>query len=389
VDGGPSYYGRFQNGLPADPGFFPIGVWGAYDFTVANVAKDKDVGLNLYVWASDPAAWGQTNIANAGMFAFQDVDNQANAGTQTKGWVLGDEQDMISGPGNNTAACDGPHPGTGARSGYQIMREQLAKATDDRLTYSNYGKGIAGPQWETDAQASCFVNAFQDITSADVYWHTDPNEASSPRSRHSWSYGQTVDRVRFLDALDGRRHPIWNFVEVGWPWNAPPSNFPGFDQITPAEIRGAVWHSIIAGARGIIYFQHSFAGPCVTHHALRATGSACYGPTIDMVRSVNAQIKQLAPVLNSPTVTSGTSANDAVRAMVKWHNGHFYVFAGSKETGNTTGRVDIPCVGDATAVRLGEAGSVPLQSGSFSDTFADGEAIHIYRIDGGSTCGLP
>jgi hypothetical protein len=74
---------------------------------------------------------------------------------------------------------------------------------------------------------------------------------------------------------------------------------------------------------------------------------------------------------------------------VKWQGGHFYVFAGSRNNVSSTGRVSIPCVGDAKAVRLDEAGRVPISGGSFTDSFADGNAIHIYRIDGGSTCGLP
>ncbi len=47
-----------------------------------------------------------------------------------------------------------------------------------------------------------------------------------------------------------------------------------------------------------------------------------------MVTSVNAQIKSLAPVLNSPFVTSGHSASSSVEHMVKWDGANFYVFAG-------------------------------------------------------------
>ena len=59
IDGGLNYYAQYSNPLPSTPDFFPIGVWGAYDFTVANVAKDKDVGLNTYVWNADTSAWGR------------------------------------------------------------------------------------------------------------------------------------------------------------------------------------------------------------------------------------------------------------------------------------------------------------------------------------------
>ena len=37
-----------------------------------------------------------------------------------------------------------------------------------------------------------------------------------------------------------------------------------------------------------------------------------------MAKSVNAQIKSLAPVLNSPTVRSGWSQGAGTTAMVKW-----------------------------------------------------------------------
>jgi hypothetical protein len=379
VDGGANYYGQFSNALPTSPDYFPIGVWGAYNFTPENVAKDQAAGLNLYVWNADTAAWGQTNIANAGMHTFQEAGNTANIGAHTRGWMLSDEPDMRFGPGNNTTTCDGPHLQTGAWSGYQEMRARLSMVPDNRITYANYGKGIAGPQWETDAQASCFVNAFQDVTSADIYWHTDPNETSHAQSGTSGGYGQTVDRLRALDARDGRRHPIWNFVEVTWPWGEQPGTA-GLDKPTVAEIRGAVWHSIIAGARGIVYFQHSFSGPCQTHHALRDTGTACYGSVIDGVRAVNQQITQLAPTLNSPTVISGfTYSTGAVRAMAKLNGSQFTIFAGSKANVSSNATFNLP-VGNTTATVVGEARTIPVTNGSFTDSFANGNTIHIYRL---------
>ena len=66
-----------------------------------------------------------------------------------------------------------------------------------------------------------------------------------------------------------RSKPVWAFVEVGHPFTE--DDFPA---VTPAEVRAAVWQSLIAGARGIIYFNHSFGGPCQTQHALRDSYSA-------------------------------------------------------------------------------------------------------------------
>jgi hypothetical protein len=383
VDGGPNYYGQFSGPLPSDPSYFPIAVWGSYDHTRANLDKDAAVGLNTYLWAADSTFVDEIR-ADGRFRVIQDEGiNRATVGSETAGWLLADEIDMTQGP----AACDG-----------SLQQIKNGLPNDGRFQFTNYGKGVL--LWETDAEAACFVNA-QHVTSSDLYWHTDPNQIdmvggpwlpegerqmTPSEVQRSSNYGYQVDRMRALDARDGVRRPIWNFVEVGWPWGEAATMA---DYIQPAEIRGAVWHSLIAGARGIIYFQHSFGGSCMTHHALRGDVPGCYTAVIDTVRSVNAQIKSLAPVLNAPTVTSGVSTSSSIRAMVKWQGGNFYVFAGSRNNTSSTGTVSIPCVGDATATRLGETGSVPVSGGSFSDQFADGNAVHIYRIDGGSTCGLP
>jgi hypothetical protein len=75
--------------------------------------------------------------------------------------------------------------------------------------------------------------------------------------------------------------------------------------------------------------------------------------------------------------------------MAKYQGGKFYVFAANKENIARTATFDLPCVGNATATVVDEGRSMSITNGRFSDTFADGNAVHIYRIDGGTTCGLP
>jgi hypothetical protein len=385
VDGGVGYYGQFSNALPTSADWFPIGVWGSYNHTQANRDLDAAAGINTYVWVADNTY--MSAIRSDGRFrVIQDEGNRIGVGTETGGWLLGDEVDMCCGPpsGNGYDMLTSAHNGLPA---------------DGRLRYTNFGKGVMF--WETDADAAKFVNLpFLGLVSDDIYWFTDPNVCGSisegPRfygtepaaltaaqCRRASNYGDAVKRMRLLDGLDGQRKPYWNFVEAGWAFSE--SAAQGGRSIQPAELPAAVWHSIIAGARGIIYFQHSFGGPCVgDHHVIR---SNCEG-TRPMVTSVDAQIKSLARVLNSPTVTSGHSASSGIRTMVKWDGANLYVFAGSTGSGSTAS-VSIPCVGNATATVLGESRSVPVSNGTFSDQFADGNAIHIYRIDGGTTCGLP
>jgi hypothetical protein len=372
IDGGPRYYGRFSNPLPTSASYFPIAVWGAYNQTARNRNLDAAVGINTYVWAADSSFVPEIR-ADGRFKILQDEGTRANHGAETAGWLLGDEIDMTQGPG----AC---------RGALNSIKEGLPN--DGRLRFMNYGKGVliwgaTGYAGHNDTSSACFVNA-QDITSTDLYWHTDPNETNHSQSGTSSGYGWSIRRMRMLDAKDGKRTPQWGFVEVTDAMN-------GGSPITPAEIRGAVWHTLIAGARGIIYFQHDFAGRCMTHHALREKGSACYGATIDMVSSIDDQIKRLARVLNAPFVTSGHSARDTmpgkVEHMVKWAKGKFWVFAGA-DRGGGNATFSMRCIGKATAKVLFENRSIPVRHGSFRDSFADKNAIHIYRIDGGSRCGL-
>jgi hypothetical protein len=367
VDGGPGWYGQFANPLPTDPGYFAIGVWGSYNHTQASRDLDAQAGVNIYVWASDSNFLDQIR-ADGRFKVIQLGSNRANTGSETAGWLLGDEFDM------NNGVC--PSSLDTAKAGLP---------GDGRFRFTNYGKGLTAlntpnPWIGSEFAAACWANG-QDVTSSDTYWFTDVNERGNSRYGFGSSYGQNVTRLRQLDATDEKRQPIWSFVEAGWPNTE--SAAQGARAIQPAEVRSAVWHSLIAGARGILYFQHSFGGPCSgDHHVIRTN---CEG-TRPMVSSVNAQVKGLASVLNSPFVSSGHSATGDVKHMVKWE-GRFYVFAGA-DRGGGNARFSIPCVGDATAVVEGESRSIPVSNGSFTDAFADKNAIHIYRIDGGSTCGL-
>src|SRR5262245_14023525 len=425
VDGGSNYYARFSHALPTSAAYFPIGVWFESVVSRADVDKDRAAGLNTYVVLTDNSDLGL--VRSSGMHALVQGD-QFSPHPGINGWFLADEVDMTHGPG----------------AGYDEMR-RIADATahDGRIRYSNYGKGVLF--WESDGEAARFVNAYQDIVSADAYFFTDDNICSgteggsilaggadlSPAQCHrAANYGASVSRVRSLVNPHGSK-PVWAIVELGHPFSE--ADWP---TITPAEVRAAVYQSLIAGARGIVYFNHTFGGPNQTQHILRdgINPGSPYASIRSMVTATDAQIAHLAPVLNSPTVISGTSHNPGTTAMVKWPeggkakkgckskrgkkqrrkckkgkrraaaskkhkkgckskkkcrrarpNGDLYVFAGSAGS-SVDGRFSLPCVGNTQAAVLGENRSVPVQHGSFSDHFADGNAIHIYRVDPNRSC---
>ena len=103
------------------------------------------------------------------------------------------------------------------------------------------------------------------------------------------------------------------------------------------------------------------------------------------MKAVNAQVKQLAPALNSPTVKDGvrvtsSEADIPVVALCKRHDGATYVFAVSMRGSPTTATFDVTDakVDDAVEV-LGEGRKIGAAGGKFSDRF-DGYAVHLYRV---------
>jgi hypothetical protein len=388
IDGGPNYFGQFANPLPIDPGYFPIASWCRPWHDQAQVNLYKDFGLNVGICLENPELTNEALLRQNGIKAIVQAGERTrfnDLGSETAGWNVGDEVDMTdNGENKCPSALD------------QMM---AGVPNDNRMIHNNYGKGVGTwsergfGQW-TDAKAACYVNYPPlDIVSIDTYWFTDVNEGSLPQGRHGWGYGSDINRLRFLDGLDGKRKPVFAWTELG------PAGYGERRTIRPDEVRSAVWHQIIAGARMIAYFDHNFGqstepGAEPTCHGSTIRGE-CYPSVRASAKAANQQIKQLAPVINSPFVTSGHSISGApTRRMVKWYAAErkFYVFLGTEDGGNPT--FSMPCVGNATATRLapsdrpGEAKSIPVNGGQFSDSFADKNAVHIYRIDGGSTCGL-
>jgi hypothetical protein len=373
VDGGGNYYSRFSNAIPSDPNYFPLGVWFESVISQADIDIDKDAGLNLYVvlTTNSNLSLVQKNGLNAILQPEWRTNQTAINSSAVAGWMLFDEIDMQQGPGQ----------------GYTTLNNVLAQLPNDlRMRYNNYGKGVMF--WENDEQARRFVNDFQQVVSSDTYWFTDPDLAvasqggkllnagrplTPPQTLRAANYGYTIERMR---ALDTTGKPIWSFVEVGWPFTK--TALEGGRSIQPAEVRAAVWHSIIAGARGIIYFNHSFGGPHLSQHCLREPAYAAVRAT---VKSTNELITQLAPVLNAPFADGLVTTGPLIRTMVKFYHDNYYVFASNRENEAITPTFLLSGIEIGTATVIGEERTIPIIDGRFSDSFPDGNAIHIYRID--------
>ncbi|MDI2033929.1 hypothetical protein [Paenarthrobacter nitroguajacolicus] len=386
VDGGVGFYSRFTNPLPSEAHFFPIGVWFESALEKDYVAKDLAAGLNTYVVLTPDSDLDL--VRTSGMYAIPTY-----AAAKASGYALGDEVDMWGGAGDSQ--WTGNHPGQGpicspeeSKCGYTVQDQLRAAAPPGIMTYANYGKGVTF--WLSDEQSRTFVTEKQDVVSADNYWFTDPNictqteggalvgganDLTEDQCRLAANYGWTVERIRKL--TDGKA-PVWAFVEVGHPF----ADGPQATTISAPEIRAAVWSSLIHGARGIIYFNHSFGGDCVTQHVLRD----CPGEVRPAVTAVNQQITSLAPVLNAPFLDGATTASGPVDHATKLYDSGVYVFAGANKSTGGTATFTLKC-GGSTAVVIDENRTIPIVDGTFTDSFADGNAVHLYSIEGGGSCG--
>jgi hypothetical protein len=262
----------------------------------------------------------------------------------------------------------------------RTLRDRLPQG-DGRFFYANYGKGITF--WETDEEADRFVNVYTDATSADTYWYTDPFVCPLPGAtdrygttpencRLAANYGLLMNRERDLDAMDGRRQPIYAFIEDGHPFTEADAPL-----IDGDKIAGAVMNSLIHEARGIIYFNHNFGGTCISQHVLR---DPCGAEARVAVTRVNDQIRQLAPVLNTQSLQYTFSP--AMDTMLKAHDGSFYIFT-MLGRGTPTGSQTLTLpdgLDGASAEVLFEDRSVPVVDGQLTDTFAAENSYHIYKI---------
>jgi hypothetical protein len=135
---------------------------------------------------------------------------------------------------------------------------------------------------------------------------------------------------------------------------------------------------LIAGARGIVYFNHSFGGPCPSFNLLR---DQCDPAMTPAVTALNSQITELAPVLNSPYADGFVSTTGPARVMAKLGpDGAWYVFTGADTAGADGGDVSFTIAAGSKVEVLYESRDLTVSDGQFVDTFADGNVVHIYRV---------
>ncbi len=370
-----SPYAGWSKGVPADPGFFPIAVWLQQSFHAAELAG---IGVNVYVGnnaGTDPLMASDLATLKAnGIYAIIGQDSVGLASiddpTVVGWWMSPDEPDNAQSDGQG---------GYGPPVDPSVLVTQYAayKAADPtRPVFLGLGQGVAYDGWEgrgSNAPPESQYVPASDIIAFDIYPYNncggDPNEQVT--CGQFWLNASGVDR---LHQWSGRSQAVWTDFEttvIGAGTTSGP---------TPAETVSEVWLALIHGANGVLYFIDSW-NPSFREDAIFETPAM-----VTAVTALDAQIKALAPELNSATLpglveVSSMNAAVPVDTMVKAHGTSLYVFSAVSRAGTTTGSFVVKgMTGNGVAKVVGEGRTIDVVAGKFSDAFA-ANAVHIYVLD--------
>ena len=360
-----SAYARWTNGLSSDPNYFPIAVWVQQP---SNAERYKEAGINLYVglWRG-PTSNHLALLQRAGMrvicsqnsFAIANKDNPTIAA-----WMHGDEPDNAQSLGSGKGYGPPIKPET-IVSNYARIRA----ADPTRPVLLNLGQGVAWDNWIGRGVRRNHPEDYPeyvkgcDIASFDIYpaVHDHPDVAGKLEF-----VAKGVERLRRWTPAE---KVVWNCIECTHVENAKVKP-------TPHQVRAEVWMSLIHGSKGLIYFVHQFKP------TFKEAGLLDDPEMLQAVTAINGQIHELAPVLNSPTITNALTVTSStpVATMVKRHEGQLYVFAVGMtnqparctfKAGEQSGNADVEV--------LGTSRIISLRNGEFSDEFKPYD-VHLYRI---------
>ena len=360
---------RFRNGLPTNPGFFPIAVW-LQD--VRNLKRYQEIGVNLYVglWRG-PTEEQLVALEKAGMPVICSQNEVGLKNLNRKvivGWMHQDEPDNAQSLGQGKGYGPPVLPEK-IIADYKRMKER----DPSRPVFLNLSQGVAWDKWygrgvrtnKPEDYPQYVLGA--DILSFDIYPVTHTHKDVMGKL---WYVPFGVERLR---GWVGDQKPVWTCIECTNIEN--PEKKP-----TPQQVRSIVWMSIIHGAKGIVYFCHSFK-PTSDEDALLPDKQMSAA-----VAAINKEVTSLAAVINSPMVADGVTVESSaaetvpVATMVKKRSGGTFVFASAMREGTTTATFRVPgVVGKKRVFVLGENRWLDSVDGVWKDEFGSYD-VHLYRV---------
>lgn len=380
-DGGTEYLEQWTN--PPSPHAFPVAVFFADppfldDYYALGVNTLVAGSLNPdYVSAMN--AMGNTMDWYPYIDPLSDElvrvqDDEPAIAAQIRGYQLDDEPDMSTGAYRSPALL---------QSWVTYMRQR----DSTKPLYLNFGIPPAVNQGFFHAPAGAsiqFANelwrqwaAMADIISCD--WYNLSDDRDSLDRYGVWTYATQIGRMR--EITDDAK-PVWLVIETT-------SQAPG--QPTPDQVNKAVWAALIAGARGIVFFDHRFASDFVTQDFAAMINDA---PMSAMVTALSARLQSLGPALlgaDTGLVTEWTTSNTTegprggtygvpIHYTSRDDGTYEYVFAQAIRPGATTGTLTIPSWAGEVVDVIDESRTETVSGGGvLTDSFAADYQYHLYR----------
>ncbi len=358
---------QWKNGPPKDDSYFPIAVW---DQDPSHAAEYRKAGINLYIGLWDGPTEAQlAELRKCGMPVICDQNAVGLAHKDDPiiiGWIHGDEPDNAQ-----------PLP-AGGGYGPPILPakiveqyEAMRNADPSRPVLLWLGMGVAWDGWFGRGVRTNHPEDYAeyakgcDIAAFDIYPVADARPEFAGRLDF---VGRGVER---LVQWAGGRKPVWDSIEC--------TRINSGVRPTPKQVKAEVWISLVHGSRGIKYFCHEWK-PKFNDHALLDDPEM-----LTAVTAINAQIHELAPALNSPTVSDALQVESSnkdvpVATMVKKESGATYVFAVAMSPGETEAVFTLDGLAAGAQVEvLGEDRKIESAGGKFQDRFSNWD-VHLYRV---------
>jgi hypothetical protein len=357
----------FANGFPADPRFLPIGVWLQ---SPRNAAAYGAVGINTYVglWQA-PTDAELAHLEAHGLYAVvEPTPGTLRLGNARviRAWLQTDEPD--------NAQADG-------RGGYgdcilpdEVVRRygEMRRLDATRPVFLNFGQAVANPRWFGRGERCSMIapeNYYRpasrgaDIVSFDIY------PAAEERQGHVMGRLELVGKgVANLKRWAQPGQPVWAAIEtthINHPTRRP----------LPHEVRAEVWMALVHGANGIFYFAHEW------QPTFREDAVFRYPDTLREISRINAQVRELAPVLNAQTVSGRIKVESAaeIAVLVKRHGDAHYLFAVNMENRPAKARLALTGIDATHAILLGEERLFKIEGGAIAEQF-EAYGVRLYKL---------
>jgi hypothetical protein len=402
IDGGPGYFSKWPNSFPDNSNFVPIGVFPAENAPASLASaginfftpmRNDSAGTWCPVW-SGPSGHDMDSVnAQQGFYAgaaFYQTMNARSWGSRAAFNVFGDELD---GNGSNWFDClpgnitDNNQTGSwGGLTASAFEAAEAASRSDDpsRPTYIQTTIGFmdGGANYYYTLSQKRVICSGTDIFSFDIY-------PIVIRGGNVWDMYSQVKEARGY-CQDSR--PVFAFVEMDHMDN-------GAIYPMPAQTTAEVWNAIMAGARGVQYFDQYGNIP---EGSYSGNGSYPAGAMYDAIKNTDAEVASLAPIINDDFANGYVTATGDIATMAKYSGGHFYIFAAPTANGsqsatftlagasNTTARLIYDSTSSmyASSASLKELNSlthpnkiITVANGHFSANFSDTNEVQIYEIN--------